>query len=312
MAWDLIVNEKYVIMTIMNNRKNNAEQVINRFGGQSSLANILGRRQSTIQHWVKTGRIPSQWHTSLLKVAHEKGIALEPRDFVTQEALEPRDFVTQETITIEPADGRLGVLLVGLGAVSSTFIAGVEHVRRGTGRPFGSVTQMATIRLGKRTKKRTPLIREFVPLANLNQLVFGAWDPIPDDGYESAVKCGVLDRYQYIEPIADFLKSIKPMSAVFDSQYVKRVNGNNTKKAGTKLELTEAVRDDIRRFKINNKCDRLVMIWCASTEKFITASGVHQDLKSFKRGLLPHLVYIRILRVLKEGSRKTTTELHHL
>ena len=258
----------------MNNRKNYAEQIINRFGGQSSLANILGRRQSTVQHWAKTGRIPSQWHKSLLKLAHEKGIALEPKDFVTQ-----------ETVTIEPADGRLGVLLVGLGAVSSTFIAGVEHVRRGTGKPFGSVTQMATIRLGKRTEKRTPLIRDFVPLASLDQLVFGAWDPILDDGYESAVKCGVLDRHQHIEPIADFLKSIKPMPAVFDSQYVKRIKGTNVKKAQTKLELAEAIRDDIRRFKTNNKCDRLVMIWCASTEKFITASKVHQDLKSFIKGL---------------------------
>ena len=258
----------------MNNRKNYAEQIINRFGGQSSLANILGRRQSTVQHWAKTGRIPSQWHKSLLKLAHEKGIALEPKDFVTQ-----------ETVTIEPADGRLGVLIVGLGAVSSTFIAGVEHVRRGTGKPFGSVTQMATIRLGKRTEKRTPLIRDFVPLASLDQLVFGAWDPILDDGYESAVKCGVLDRHQHIEPIADFLKSIKPMPAVFDSQYVKRIKGTNVKKAQTKLELAEAIRDDIRRFKTNNKCDRLVMIWCASTEKFITASNVHQDLKSFIKGL---------------------------
>ena len=261
-------------MLIMNSRKNNAEQIIYRFGGQSSLANILGRRQSTIEHWAKTGRIPSQWHNALLKIAHEKGISLEPRDFVNQ-----------ENITIESANGKLGVLLVGLGAVSSTFIAGVEHVRRGTGKPFGSVTQMATIRLGKRTEKSTPLIRDFVPLANLDQLVFGAWDPIPDDGYESAVKCGVLDRYQHIEPIAGFLKSIKPMPAVFDSQYVKRINGSNTKKAQTKLELAEAVRDDIRRFKIHNKCERLVMIWCASTEKFITTSEVHQDLERFKRGL---------------------------
>ncbi len=258
----------------MNNRINNAEQIINRFGGQSSLAYILGRRQSTIQHWVKTGRIPSQWHNSLLKIAREKGIALEPKDFINQ-----------ENITIEPANGKLGVLLVGLGAVSSTCVAGIEHVRSGTGKPFGSITQMATIRLGKRTEKSTPLIRDFVPLAGLDQLVFGAWDPIPDDAYESAIKCGVLDRYQHIEPIADYLKSIKPMPAVFDRKYVKRINGNNTKKARTKLELAEAVRDDIRSFKAKNECDRLVMIWCASTEKFITASDVHQDLESFKRGL---------------------------
>ena len=156
----------------MNNQKNSAEQIIQRFGGQSSLASILGRRQSTIQHWVRTGRIPAQWHGPLLELAHEKGIALEPKDFVTT-----------EIPVIEPADGKLGVLLVGLGAVSSTFIAGVEQVRRGTGRPFGSLTQMATIRLGKRSEKKMPLIRDFVPLADLNQLVFGTWDPIPDNGY---------------------------------------------------------------------------------------------------------------------------------
>ena len=258
----------------MNNQKNSAEQIIKRFGGQSSLASILGRRQSTVQHWVKTGRIPSQWHGPLLKLAHEKGIALEPKDFVTK-----------ETPIIESADGRLGVLLVGLGAVSSTFIAGVEHIRRGMGRPFGSITQMATIRLGKRSEKQIPLIRDFIPLAGLDQLVFGAWDPIPDNGYEAAVKCGVLNRYEDIEPIADFLKTVEPMPAVFDSQYVKRIKGTNIKKARTKLELVDAIRDDIRRFKAINNCDRLVMIWCASTEKFITESNVHQDLESFKRGL---------------------------
>jgi myo-inositol-1-phosphate synthase len=258
----------------MNEIKNSAEQIINRFGGQSSLASFLGRRQSTVQHWVKTGRIPSQWHGALLQLAREKGIALEPKDFVAE-----------ETPIIEPADGRLGVLLVGLGAVSSTFIAGVEHIRRGTGRPFGSITQMATIRLGKRPEKRTPLIRDFVPLAGLDQLVFGAWDPIPDNGYEAAVKCGVLNRHENIEPVADFLKAVEPMPAVFDSQYVKRIKGTNIKKARTKLELVDMVRDDIRRFKTTNNCDRLVMIWCASTEKFITASDVHQDLESFIKAL---------------------------
>jgi myo-inositol-1-phosphate synthase len=258
----------------MNNKMNTAEQIIQRFGGQSSLAVILSRRQSTVQHWAKTGRIPSQWHEPLLKIAREKGIPLEPKDFVNQEKL-----------TIEPAEGKLGILLVGLGAVSSTFIAGVEHVRRGTGKPFGSITQMATIRLGKRTDKQSPLIRDFVPLANLDQLVFGAWDAIPDDGYEAAVKCGVLNRLEDIEPIADFLKSITPMPAVFDREYVKRINGTNVKKAKSKLELVEAVREDIRNFKNSNKCDRLVVVWAASTEKFITASNVHQDLDSFVNGL---------------------------
>jgi myo-inositol-1-phosphate synthase len=258
----------------MNEKMNSAEQIISRFGGQSSLANLLGRRQSTIQHWVKIGRIPSQWHKPLLNLARERGVDLAADDFVAR-----------EMPTIESAEGKLGVLIVGLGAVSSTVIAGVEHVRRGTGKPFGSITQMATIRLGKRSEKRTPLIRDFVPLASLEQLVFGSWDPIPDNAYESAVKCGVLNREQHIEPIAAFLKSIKPMPAVFDQEYVKRIKGNNVKKAKTKLGLVEAIREDMRRFKAANKCDRLVMIWCASTEKFVTVSDVHQDLESFVKGL---------------------------
>jgi myo-inositol-1-phosphate synthase len=258
----------------MNKKNNSSEQIINRFGGQSALANLLKRRQSTVQHWVKTGMIPSQWHKPLLKLAREKGISLEPKDFVTK-----------ELPVIAPADGRLGVLIVGLGAVSSTFIAGVEHIRNGTGRPFGSVTQMATIRLGKRTEKQTPLIKDFVPLAGPDQLVFGAWDPIPDNAYEAAIKCGVLNREQHIEPIADYLKTIKPMPAVFDSGYCKRIKGTNVKKAATKLKLVEALRDDIRRFKAENKCDRLVMIWCGSTEKFIKKSAIHQNLDSFVKAL---------------------------
>jgi myo-inositol-1-phosphate synthase len=258
----------------MNIESNSAEEIINKFGGQSSLAGFLGRRQSTVQHWARTGRIPSQWHKPLLELAQEKGIALEAKDFVAR-----------EIPAIDPAEGKLGILLVGLGAVSSTFIAGVEHVRRGLGRPFGSVTQMATIRLGKRTESKTPLIRDFVPLAGLDQIVFGAWDPIPDNANEAALKCGVLDRHDNIEPVADFLRTIKPMPAVFDAQYVKRIKGTNVKRARTKLQLVEQLREDIRRFRDDNKCDRLVVIWCASTEKFITPSGVHHNLDSFVSGL---------------------------
>ena len=253
---------------------NNARQIIDRFGGQSALAALLGKRQSTVQHWARTGRIPSQWHERLLELAFQQGISLEPKDFVTT-----------DTPSVRPAGGKLGVLLVGLGAVSSTFIAGVEHIRRGTGRPFGSVSQMATIRLGKRPEKRTPLIREFAQLAELDQLVFGAWDPIPDNAYEAAAKAGVLDRYEQLEPIADFMKSIQPMPAVFDHDYVRRINGANTKVAGSKLAFVEAIRDDIRRFKDDNGCDRLVMVWCASTEKFITETEVHQDIEGFVGGL---------------------------
>ena len=259
----------------MSNTPSPAERIVQRFGGQSALAALLGKRQSTVQHWVKTGRIPSQWHEPLMDLAAKKGIALEPADFVS--ARSP---------SIKPANGKLGILLVGLGAVSSTFIAGVEHIRRGTGQPVGSITQMATIRLGKRSDSRTPLVRDFVPLAGLDDLVFGAWDPIPDNAYEAAIKCGVLDRYSDIEPIGDFLKGIEPMPAVFDGEYVKRIKGVNTKSAVTKLDLVESVREDIRRFKLANGCDRLVMVWCASTEKFITESEAHQDLEGLMGGLV--------------------------
>ena len=199
--------------------------------------------------------------------------------------LEAKDFVENQPHPIAPAGGKLGVLLVGLGAVASTFLSGVEHTRRGTGRPIGSITQMGTIRLGKRTENRMPLIKDFVPLANLDQMVFGAWDPLPDNAYEAALKAGVLDRHEHIEPIADFLKSISPMPAVFDNYYVKRLDGPNVKRSPNKLELTEAVRKDIRDFKAANGCDRLVMIWCASTEIFMEEQPSHRNLEAFEAAL---------------------------
>ncbi len=251
-----------------------SERVIRRFGGQSALANLLGRRQSTIEHWASTGRIPSQWHGPLLALARQKGIVLEAKDFVDT-----------EPHTIAPAEGRLGIMLVGLGAVASTFIAGVEHARRGSGRPIGSVTQMGTIRLGKRTESRTPLVKEFVPLAGLEQIVFGAWDPFADNAYEAAIKAGVLDRHEHIEPIADFLKSIKPMPAVFDDFYVKRLHGTHVKHTGTKMEAAEAIRQDIRDFKQANKCDRIVIVWCASTEIFLEPGEVHANLENLEAAM---------------------------
>ncbi len=145
---------------------------------------------------------------------------------------------------IEPAEGKLGVLLVGLGAVATTYIAGVENVRRGLGTPVGSLAELSTIRLGKRTEQRYPKIRDFVPLAKLDDLVFGAWDPIPDDAYDSCKVAGVLGS-SHTEPIADFLKSIAPMPAVFDQQYVKRLEGTNVKSGKTKRDLAEALREDI-------------------------------------------------------------------
>jgi myo-inositol-1-phosphate synthase len=188
------------------------------------------------------------------------------------------------TRKIRPAEGKLGVLLVGLGAVATTFVAGVENVRRGRAKPIGSLTQMATIRLGRRTEHRAPLIKDFVPLAALDDLVFGAWDPIPDDAYESAKVAGVLDGH-HIEPIADFLKSIKPMPAVFDQAYVKRLTGTNVKQGATKRDLAEQLRADIRAFKAEHGCDRLVLVWCASTEVFIQPGPAHASLAAFEKAM---------------------------
>jgi myo-inositol-1-phosphate synthase len=187
--------------------------------------------------------------------------------------------------SIAPAKGKLGVLCVGLGAVATTFIAGVELIRRGVSKPIGSITQMGTIRLGKRTDGRAPLIREFVPLANLSDLVFGAWDPVPDNAYQSCLHCGVLDKHEHVEPIADFLKAITPMPAVFDQNYVKRLEGKNVKAGKNKRELAEAIRKDIRDFKAANKCNRLVIVWCASTEIFISPGPAHQTLAAFEKAM---------------------------
>jgi len=185
---------------------------------------------------------------------------------------------------VAPATGKLGVLLVGLGAVSTTFIAGVESVRRGLALPIGSLSQMGSIRLGKRTDKRTPKLRDFVPLANLEDLVFAAWDPIPDDAYTAATKAGVLES-AHLEPIADFLKGITPMPAMFDQNYVKRLQGSNVKRGKSKRELAEQLREDMRGFKTAAGCDRLVLVWCASTEVFITPGPAHQTLDAFERAM---------------------------
>ena len=183
------------------------------------------------------------------------------------------------------ADGRVGVLLPGLGAVATTVVAGVEAVRQGLARPIGSLTQLNTVRLGKRTEARSPLIKDLVDLAGLDQLVFGAWDPIPDDAYDSAVNAGVLDRAKHLDPIRDALRSVKPMSAVFDTAYVKRLDGPNRKTGANRMELAEAVRQDIRRFKSDNGCARAVMIWCGSTEVFQRSGPAHATVEAFERAL---------------------------
>ena len=190
-----------------------------------------------------------------------------------------------QTPSITSPDGRVGLLLPGLGAVATTVVAGVEAVRQGLAEPIGSLSQMNTIRLGKRTEERAPLIRDLVSIAGLDQLVFGAWDPIPDNAYESAVNAGVLDRHRHLDPIRDFLASVEPMPAVFDTAYVKRLDGPNRKQAGNKMELAEALRDDIRRFKADHDCARVVMIWCGSTEIFQRAGPAHATIEAFERAM---------------------------
>ena len=205
--------------------------------------------------------------------------------------------VEKRGVGIAPAKGRLGVLLVGLGAVSTTFIAGVEAVKRGLAEPIGSLTQMGTIRLGKRTENRVPLIKEFVPLADLDDLVFGAWDIFPDSAYEAAMTAGVLEK-ELLAQLKPQLQKIKPMKAVFDQSYVKRLNGTNVKEGANKLELAEQLIEEIAEFKRRNKCSRLVMVWAASTEVFMKPHAVHKSLKSFEqamrdnhRGVAPSMIY---------------------
>ena len=163
-------------------------------------------------------------------------------------------------------------------------MAGVESIRRGLSVPIGSLTQMATIRLGKRTEGRSPLIREFVPLAGLGDLVFGAWDPIPDDALTAARKAGVLED-KHLEPLADFLSGIRPMPAVFDNHYVTRIHGTNVKRGATKRDLAEQLRADIREFKAKHALERVVLVWCGSTEIFIRPGPAHATIVAFEAAM---------------------------
>src|SRR5215217_223381 len=182
-------------------------------------------------------------------------------------------------IDIAPAQGKLGVLLVGLGAVSTTNIAGVLAVRRGLSKPIGSLTQMGTIRLGKRTENRSPKISEAVPLASLDDLVFGGWDIFDDDCYSAARTAGVIEP-ALLDQVRPELEKIRPWPAVFDKHYVKRLDGPNVKKGRNKKDLAEQVVADIRKFKADHQLDRLVMVWCGSTEIFATESPAHQTIAS--------------------------------
>jgi myo-inositol-1-phosphate synthase len=208
-------------------------------------------------------------------------------------------------VNIQPAKGKLGIMIPGMGAVATTFVAGVEAIRKGLAPPIGSLTQMGTIRLGKRTDKRSPKVNKFVPLAGLKDLVFTGWDIFEDDMYTAAKKAGVLDRYQ-LEQIQPFMSSIKPRTAVFDRRYVKKLDGPNVKKGKNKMELAEQLRQDIRDFKKTSGASRLVTIWCGSTEIFLQPSAVHKSVAAFEKGLAksdeniaPSMIYA--YASLKEG-----------
>jgi myo-inositol-1-phosphate synthase len=185
---------------------------------------------------------------------------------------------------IQAPKGKLGIMIPGMGAVATTFVAGVEAVRKGIAKPFGSVTQMGTIRLGRRTDARSPKIKEFVPLAALDDLVFTGWDIFEDDMYTAASKAGVLER-ELLDKVKPLLGSITPRKAVFDHNYVKNIDGPNVKKGKNKMDLAEQVRADIRDFKKSSGAARLVTIWCGSTETFIEPSAAHQSIKAFEKAL---------------------------
>ncbi|MCP4631144.1 MAG: inositol-3-phosphate synthase [bacterium] len=187
-------------------------------------------------------------------------------------------------IEISNATGKLGVLLPGMGAVATTFIAGVHAVRNGYGKPIGSLTQMGTIRLGKRTDNRVPMIKEFVPLSGLDDMVFGGWDIFDDDMYASAINAGVLEK-NTLDMIRPELEDLKPLPAVFDQSYVKRLNGTHVKSGNTKMDLADQLRQDIRNFRAEHEISRAVMVWCASTEIYIEPSPVHESLEAFEKGL---------------------------
>jgi myo-inositol-1-phosphate synthase len=189
-----------------------------------------------------------------------------------------------QKLDITPSKGKLGILTPGMGAVSTTFIAGVFAILKGIAKPIGSLSQMGTIRLGKRTEKRVPMIKEFVPLAGLEDLVFGGWDIFDEDAYQSALTAGVLEK-ELLDKIRPELESVKPMRGVFDKEYVKKLNGSYIKSGKTKWDLAQMLMEDMQKFKEENGCDRLVVVWCGSTEIFLKQGSVHQSLEAFEKGL---------------------------
>jgi myo-inositol-1-phosphate synthase len=189
-----------------------------------------------------------------------------------------------ENIPIEKPAGKLGVMMPGLGAVATTFIAGISAIKRGLSHPYGSLTQMGTIRLGKRTEKRIPKIKDFVQLAELDDLVFGGWDIFTDDVYKAALNAGVL-RKELLDQVRDDIESILPWKAVFDQNYVKKLDGEHVKSAPTKYDLALMLMEDIQAFKEKNDLSRMVMVWCASTEIFMKPNPIHETLESFEKAM---------------------------
>ena len=185
---------------------------------------------------------------------------------------------------IAPANGKLGILLVGLGAVSTTFVAGVEAIKRDISKPIGSLTQMGTIRLGKRTDNNVPMIKDFVPLADLNDIVFGAWDIFEENAFDAAMNAGVLEK-DLLNQVSEQLSSLKPMKAVFSQKYVKRLDGKNVKTGKNKMELAEQLIQDIADFKQKNGCDRVVMVWAASTEIYLVPSEIHESVEALEKAM---------------------------
>jgi myo-inositol-1-phosphate synthase len=191
----------------------------------------------------------------------------------------------KKAVTVKEASGKLGILMPGMGAVATTFIAGVLAIRKGIGLPIGSLTQLGHIRIGKRTDGVSPAIKDYVSLAKLDDIVFGGWDIFPDNAYQAAIRAGVLDEHKHLAPLRDELEAIKPMTAVFEQAYVKKLDGPNVKKGTSKMHLAEQLIEDITRFKQTNNCDRLVAVWCGSTEVYRKPTEVHSSLAKFEEGL---------------------------
>ena len=218
---------------------------------------------------------------------------------------EEKKSTMDKSAEIKKPEGKLGVLIPGMGAVATTFIAGVEAIKAGLGEPIGSLTQMGTIRLGKRTEKRSPLIKEFVSLAGLDDLVFGGWDVFPDSAFEAASHAGVLEQ-KTLDTLEEPLRAIKPWKAAFDRSYVRRLDGPHVKSAKGKWGLVQDVREDIQKFKATHGIERLVMIWCGSTEIFMEERPVHATIESFEKGIrendegiAPSMIYA--YAALREG-----------